>query len=164
MTIVILIGIALALFALVFVTRRRFGVLGLGLTAGVILQQLLGATVADFLESQGLPIEPLSYATAAQIFLILLPPLILLAGGPKYHDSRGALVGSLAFSLLATLFILGPLTRDLPTLDEGVKVVLDFIAEWRNVLVAGGVIAAVIDMFLAHGPKLPHRSSGKGHH
>lgn len=164
MTIVILIGIALALFALAFVTKRRFGVLGLGLTAGVILQQLLGATVADLFESQGVPIEPLSYSTAAQIFLIILPPLVLLAGGPKYHDNRGAIIGSLAFSLLATLFILGPLTRDLPTLDEGVKVVLDFIAEWRNVLVAGGVIAAVIDMFLAHGPKLPHRSSSKSHH
>lgn len=161
MTLVIIIAIFLALFALAFITKRRFGVLGLGLAAGVVLQQLMGAGLAGLLESQGVPIEPLSYNTAAQIFLILVPALTLLSGGPKYRDSKGAVIGSTAFSLLATLFILGPLTRDLPTLDTSVRTVLDFIAEWKNILVAGGVVAAVVDMVLAQGPKLPRRGKEK---
>jgi len=161
MTIVILVAILLALFALAFVTKRRFGVLGLGLAAGVVLQQLLGSGLADILESRNVPIEPLSYNTAAQVFLILAPALILLIGGPKYHDNKGAVIGSLLFAFLATLFVLGPLTKDLPTLDANVKVVLDFIAQWQNILVAGGVAIAVVDMFLAHGPKLPSKGHNK---
>ena len=47
MALVIILGIAVVLFILAFLTKRRFGVLGLGLAAGVVLSQLWAVTLVD---------------------------------------------------------------------------------------------------------------------
>lgn len=160
MTLVIILGIAASLFVLAFVTKRRFGVLGLGLAAGVVLSQLWAPTLSGFLRSQGLPVEPLSHLTVAQVLLTLVPALLLLSAGPKYHDRKGALIGSLLFAVLATLFVISPITRDF-SVEGDTSPVFDFITTWQNVLVAAGVALAIVDMLLAHGPKLPRRGKEK---
>lgn len=156
----IILGIAVTLFVLAFVAKRRFGVLGLGLAAGVVIAQLWAVSLATYLKSQGSSVEPLSHATVAQVFLTLLPALLLLTAGPKYHDKKGALIGSLLFAVLATLFIISPITRDF--LVEGdTSPFFDFISKWQNVLVAIGVALAIADMLLAHGPRLHKRGKDK---
>ncbi len=160
MVLVIIIGIAAALFLLAFVTKRRFGVLGLGLAAGVVLSQLWSVTLASVLQSQQLPVGPLSYSTLGQVAIILVPSLLLLIGGPKYRNNRGAIIGSLLYAAFAMLFIIAPITRDFAVAGD-TSPVFDFIAQWQNVLIALGVVLAIIDMLLAHGPKFPHRGKEK---
>lgn len=160
MALVIILGIAVVLFLLAFMTKRRFGVLGLGLAAGVVLSQLWAVTVAAVLESQKVPVDPLSYSTVGQVAIILIPSLLLLIGGPKYHDKKGALVGSLLYALFATLFIIAPITRDFAVAGD-TSPIFDFIAQWQNVLIALGVVLAIIDMMLAHGPKFPRHGKEK---
>lgn len=161
MTLVIIVVIILALFGLAFVTKRRFGVLGLGLAAGAILAQSWGREVAHWLESSHVPVQPLSYFTAATVLLILLPPLLLLIGGPKYNERKYAIIGSACFALLGTMLLIGPLTTDLPMADNNIRSVLVFVARWQNVLIACGIALAIIDTLLAHGPKLPGRKHSK---
>jgi hypothetical protein len=161
MTLVIIVAIALALFSLAFITKRRFGVLGLGLAAGAVLAEEWSRDVGRFLEATDSPVEPLSVTTAATVILILVPALLLLIGGPKYAERRGALIGSLLFALLGTMLLIGPLTTDLPTMDGGVKPALDFVAKWQNLLIAGGIAIAIVDMLSAHGPKLSGRGKSK---
>lgn len=153
MTLVIIVGIALVLFGLAFGTKRRFGVLGLGLAAGVLLAQNAFGPVAEFFKDYVVPVGPLSYDTAAIVFLTLLPALLLLIGGPKYASKKAAILGSVAFALLGTLLILGPLTTELPTLEPAVKSTLDVIAQYQSVIVASAIIAAVIDTIMQHGSK-----------
>lgn len=160
MALVIIIGIAVVLFLLAFFTKRRFGVLGLGLAAGVVLSQLWAVTVAAALESQKIPVDPLSYSTVGQVAIILIPSLLLLIGGPKYHHKKGALVGSLLYAAFAVLFVIAPITRDFAVAGD-TSPILDFIAQWQNALIALGVVLAIIDMLLAHGPKFPRRGKEK---
>lgn len=161
MTLVIIIAIALALFGLAFVTRRRFGVLGLGLAAGAILAQNWSREVARWLEDGHIPIQPLSHFTAATLILILLPPLLLLISGPKYSERKYAIIGSICFALLGTMLLIGPLTTDLPTTDSSIRSALISVARWQNVLIAVGIALAIIDTLLMHAPKFPSRKHSK---
>ena len=160
MELVIILGSAVTLFTIAFVTKRRFGVLGLGLAAGVVLSQLWAVSLSIFLKNQGVQVEPLSHLTVAQVLLTLLPALLLLTAGPKYHDKRGAFLGSLLFAVLAVLFTVSPITRDF-SIEGDTSPIFDFITQWQNVLVGVGVALAIADMLHAHGPKLPRRSKDK---
>ena len=153
MTLVIIIGIAIALFGLAYSTKRRFGVLGLGLSAGVLLAQNATNFIAKLLETNHIPVAPLTHDISATVALTLLPALLLLVAGPSYFSKRSAFIGATVFAVLGTLLILGPLTTALPTLDSGIKQTLDFIARWQGVIITVAIIAAVFDTILLHSSK-----------
>lgn len=153
MTLVIIVAVLLALFALAFLTKRRFGVLGLALAAGALLAANADDMMADFLQIGGIPVEPFSYNTAAIMFLTLLPALLLMLGGPKYTEKRTAFVGAVAFALLGTLLLLGPLTTTLPTLEPSIKATLDTIAQYQSGIIATAIAIAVLDTIFMHTAK-----------
>ena len=159
MTLVVIFVIALSLFALAFLAKRRFGTLGLGLAAGALLSTQLTRDVSVLIEKNSLPVEPLTSSSAASVALILLPALVLLLSGPVYKSKKGALVGAAAFALMGTMLILGPLTTTLPLLDEGVDTVLNFIAKYESLLLATAVIGAVLDSWLTHNVKSHRKKS-----
>ncbi len=161
MTLVIIIGILLILFGLAFITKRRFGVLGLALAAGVLLAQTAGKYVGDILEKNQFPVAPLTPDAAASVLLILLPALLLLVAGPRYSRARSVLIGSAAFAVLATLLILGPLTTALPTQDESIRQSLTVISNWQGVIITAGISVAVLDTLLLHSGKLSRSRHGK---
>lgn len=161
MTLIVILVVAVALFGIAFFTKRRFGILGLALTAGVVLAQSATRYVADFFESQNLPVEPLSYHSAATVLLILLPALILLAGGPTYASKKAAVVGALGFALLGTFFLLGPLTTALPTSDLSVREALIKIAQSQDIIIIVALVLALIDTFMVHGAAGRHRKASK---
>lgn len=159
MTLVVILVIALSLFALAFLTKRRFGTLGLALAAGALLSAQLTRDVSTLIEKNDLPVEPLTSSSAASVALILLPALVLLLSGPAYKSKKGTLIGATAFALMGTMLILGPLTTTLPLLDEGVDAVLNFIATYESLLLATAVIGAVLDTWLTHNVKSHRKKS-----
>jgi len=159
MTIVLIVIIFGALTALAFVTKRRFGVLGLSLAAGVVLSQNATRYVSDFFANNSVPVEPLTYNSAAAITLIMLPPLVLMFGGPKYSSHKTAIFGAVGFGLLATFFLIGPLTSSLPPAQASVRDALLLISDWENVIVIIALLLALLDTFLVHGiSKSPGKS------
>lgn len=158
MTLVVILVIALSLFVLAFLSKRRFGTLGLALAAGALLSSQLTRDVSMLIEKNELPVEPLNSTSAASVALILLPSLVLLLSGPAYKTKKGALLGAAAFALMGTMLILGPLTTTLPLLDEGVDAVLNFIATYESLLIAVAVIGAVLDSWLTHNLKSKHKA------
>ena len=157
MTLIVILVVAIALFGIAFLTKRRFGILGLALAAGVVLAQSATSYVSDFFRQQNLPVAPLSYNDTATVLLIMLPSLILLAGGPTYSSKKMAIVGALGYALLGTFFLLGPLTTALPTQDPGVRDVLVRVAQSRDIIVIVALVLALIDTFMVHG------SAGRRH-
>lgn len=160
MTMVILIAIALSLFALAFVTRRRYGVLGLGLAAGVVLATNAKVFVSDFYEINRVPVAPFSTDAAAIVTLVLLPALLLLISGPSYSDKRLAIAGSAGFALLGTLLLLGPVATALPFNDPGMARTMSSIAAHQKTLVAIAIGLAVLDTILLHNT-LPRPKKSK---
>ncbi len=150
---IMLVAIAVILFLLAFITKRRFGVLGLALCAGSLLATALTADLAGLMTSQNISLQPLSDMTLASILLIMLPSLLLLFAGPKYVSRRGVIIGSLGYALLAILLLLGPLSQSL-SFDTAARDMLQQVARYESTLIAIAVVFAVIDMWFTHIPRL----------
>lgn len=161
MTLVIILVILCALFAIAFVTKRRFGVLGLGLAAGVVLAQNASQLVGQLFEQNSVPVAPLSYDSAATVTIILLPAIVLLCGGPTYRSKKAALLGALGFALLGTFFLLGPITTALPESEQTIRNVLITLAQWQNLCVIIALALALIDTFMVHGAAAKHYNHAK---
>jgi hypothetical protein len=161
MTLMILLGIGLVLFSLSFVTNRRYGVLGLGLTAGLVLSQEVSKELADFLKYLDFPVEPLPFMTAAGMFLILAPALIMLFSGPKYTDKRYAIIGSVLFAIYGIVLLIAPLVSSMPSADRAaIQPLLTMLAMNTSLIITVGVVTAVLDVMHSQG-KAPLGKKGK---
>ena len=161
MTIVLLLAVLIGLFLLAFFTKRRFGVLGLSLAAGVVLSQYAARYLTQFYESNQLSFGPLSYNSASIITLTVLPALMLLISGPKYSTNKSAMVGSIGFALLGMFFIAGPLTASLPPAEPLVRDILLLIGEWENLIVVIALALALVDTFMVHNLSIKKPKSKK---
>src|SRR5690349_5054973 len=143
-----MIGVLGLLFIMAYVTNRRFGILGLGLTAGSLLSTHLSGLLTPFLEDQGLSMvaPPLALVVAAA--LVLAPAVLLLFGGPSYTLAWQQVLGSVAFAVLGFAFLFDPLTLALQ-LDGAGVVAATFLRDYIEIIIVVGVIAALVDVLLA---------------
>lgn len=149
---IVLAIVAAALFVTVYVTKRRVGVLGLGLAAGAILSNLWVGDLTPLVAQAGIEIirPPLSSVVATVI--TLLPALVLLFGGPGYKTAWQRMVGSLIFAMLAIVLLLEPLGAAL-VIDEAGKPLFEFLQRHQNILITAGLTFAVVDLLLTRSPK-----------
>ena len=103
----ILIGVAAVLFVLAYATKRRFGVLGLGLAAGYVVSQLWQNDIPSAVQAIGVDLGTVPLETVVTLVVLLLPSLVLLFGGPVYKTKRGRFIGALLYVVVAVLFSLG---------------------------------------------------------
>lgn len=160
MSLPFLLILAVLLFGLAYVTKRRFGVLGLGLIAGLVLSQQISKDTANVLKYLDFPVGSLTFPVAASVMLILAPALLMLISGPKYSDKRLAIGGSVIFAIFATILLLGPISLSLVMSDRSLQPLLSTIALNSPMLISTGVMLAVVDTMYAHGKK-PVGKKGK---
>lgn len=153
MNVIIIVAITLAtLFALMFFTKRRFGVLGLALAGGYVLSQMWAEAATPLVEQAGLQIvaPPLNVIVATGI--ILLPAVLLLFSGPKYSKVPQRVIGSLAFALLAFAFMTDSLGSAMVLEGEG-KVYFDTIVDNSGYIITAGLVFALFDILSIRKPK-----------
>ena len=160
MSLPFLIVLALLLFGIAYVTKRRFGVLGLGLVAGLVLSREISKETAEVLKYLDFPIGSLTFPIVASVLLILAPALLMLISGPKYTDKRLAIGGSVAFALFAVILLLGPISISLVMSDRSLQPLLSTMAQKSPMLISIGVVLAVVDTMYAQGIK-PLGKKGK---
>lgn len=163
MTSLIVIGVlAVVLFVLAFVSKRRIGVLGLALGAGALLSAMWGGSVTPLLERSGVVLSspPLSAVVAAG--LIILPALILIVSGPKYHGSGGRLFGAAAFSVLAVVLLSDALEAALVIEGLGAQILASTKAA-KPYIITVGLTIALIDVLMTKSTHGSH-AKGKGKH
>lgn len=150
---IVLLILLTVLFALTFFTKRRFGVLGLALTAGATLSGLWTPDVVPIVQQAGVELvaPPLSSVVAAAI--ILLPAVVLLFSGPTYSSKLQRAIGSLVFSLLALAFMLEPLEGALVLEGDG-KRLFDILVEYRVWIITAGILLALADLLFVKTPKI----------
>lgn len=154
--------IAAVLFITAFISKRRFGILGLALTAGAAVSDIWKYDATLVIASTGiLPKGPLAEALVPSL-IILLPAIVLFFTGYKYKSIFGRIVGSLLFTLLALAFLVTPLGVTLPIDGTGAQV-YNFLLNNKEIIIGAGVVCAVIDLFLRRSPH-PVEQSGKKHH
>lgn len=152
LTLAILGGSLVLLFALAFLMKRRFGVLGLALTAGSLLSAYWTDAVKAFLETQGITLVAPPLTSVVALSLILLPPVLLLFGGPKYNGKLQRLLGSFLFALMAFLIVLPTLTS-IFVIESNAEAIVQILMQYKNSALAALIVYAVIDTMLAQGGK-----------
>ncbi|MAU34101.1 hypothetical protein CL689_01330 [Candidatus Saccharibacteria bacterium] len=153
MTVVLIFAaIAVVLFLAAFFSKRRFGLLGLALTAGATLSTIWSYDAGLLLSSLGVfPNGPLTNAVALSA-VVLLPALLLLFHGYSYKSLIGRLVGALLFTLLALAFLVEPLEFALPLTGTAGQVYAT-INGYKDIIISAGVIIAVVDLFFTKPAK-----------
>lgn len=152
---VIVLGV---LFALAFLTKRRFGVLGLALAAGAMLSALWAETLTPVIEEAGVSVDVPPMITLVSICLVLLPAVLLLFSGPSYRGLPARLVGAFCFAALALALLVEPLGSALVLTGDS-RTVYEFFVDNRVYIVTAGLVLALFDLLATHTSK--HHKSPK---
>lgn len=153
-------GLAVVLFAGAFVSRRRFGLLGLALTAGAMLSTLWSYDAGLIVSSTGLLPEGVITQAGVQSFVVLLPAILLLFHGYSYKKPIPRVIGSLLFTALALAFLVEPIGYALPLEGDGATVYAT-LKEYKDVIISAGVVLAVVDLFFTKPAHLADKSDKK---
>ncbi len=150
MEVLLLIGlIVVILFVVAFVTKRRFGVLGLALAAGYVLSQLWEHYIPHVVQFFGLDMVIVSPVTLVTIVIILLPSVALFFGGPVCRTTRGRLIGSLLYAVLAVIFCMGALEHTMVLSGSG-KIAFDAVVDFRPYILTLALMVSIVDVMHAH--------------
>lgn len=157
MNILIIYGVALVLlFALAYVTKRRFGVLGLALAAGSMLSGMWSAEITPLVRDAGVDIVAPPLATLVSVALVLLPATVLLFSGPSYRHRNERLIGAFLFASLAVALLVEPLGSGLVLVGQS-REIYEWLLEYRVWIVTVGLTVALVDLLFARNSS--HRSS-----
>lgn len=154
-------GIALLLFAGAFISKRRFGLLGLALTAGATLSTIWTYDAGLVVSSLGLLPEGVITQAVTQSLVVLLPALLLLFHGYSYKKLVSRIIGSLLFTALAIAFLIEPIGYALPLDGAGVAV-YNALKDNKEIIISIGVILSVVDLFFTK-PAIVHEKTKKKH-
>lgn len=148
-----------ALFALVFLTKRRFGLLGFALAVGSILSELWSKDVTPLVKSAGIELVAPPLLTVVAAALLLLPALVLIVKAPAQKHLLQRSVSAAAFAALAVAFLL-PVFGDALVIEGQGKAIYDTLVNYRPWIVTVGLVYALVDIFMARGG---HGSHAKEH-
>lgn len=161
MNILIILAIIFGLlFAVAYITRRRFGVLGLALSAGAMLSEMWTDAVTPLVQRAGVELFAPPLTTVVAAGLVLLPAVLLLFSGPTYGRGPQRLVGSAAFALLAAALILTPLGNAL-NFDPLSRSIFIFLDENKTFIITAGIAYALFDILTLKTPRHKHRNKEK---
>lgn len=158
--IIVFAGLAVLLFAGSFISKRRFGLLGLALTAGATLSTIWSYDAGLMVSATGLVPEGVITQAATQSLVVLLPAILLLFHGYAYKNMVSRIVGSLLFTVLALAFLVEPIGYALP-LDGIGNTVYSTIKEYKDVIISVGVILAIADLFFTKPAHLAAKAHKK---
>lgn len=159
--IIVFSAVAVVLFLGAFISRRRFGLLGLALTAGATLSTIWSYDAGLVVASTGLLPEGVITQAATQSLVVLLPAILLLFHGYAYKNIVSRIIGSLLFTALALAFLVEPIGYALP-LDGFGATVYETLKSNKDIIISVGVILAVVDLFFTK-PAPKSESSKKKH-
>ena len=153
---IVFIVVLVLLFALAYLTKRRFGVLGLALAAGSMLSELWAAQLTPLVRDAGLVVQNPPLITLVSVVLVLLPASFLLFSGPSYRDTHKRIFGAFLFAALAVALLIEPIGSALVLQGEG-RTMYEFFVDNRVYIVTVGLIIAVFDLLGAHTAKPPKK-------
>lgn len=138
--------LAIVLFLGAFISKRRFGLLGLALTAGATLSTLWSYDAGLVVSSTGLVRDGVVTQAVTQSLVVLLPAILLLFHGYAYKNRISRIVGSLLFTVLALAFLIEPIGYALPLEGVGAQVYAT-LKDYKDIIISVGVVLAIVDLF-----------------
>jgi hypothetical protein len=146
--IVILIFLIVTLYVGAFLSKRRFGLIGLGLAAGAIISPIWGETAGYVISATGLVSDSMLVNTVALSMLILLPAVLFMFNGHSYKYLVERILGSLLFTILAAAFLIGPIGAAY-TFTGPIEGMYSWLVVNKELIIGVGVALAVVDLMIA---------------
>lgn len=150
----ILIVVGVVLFFLAKLTKRRCGVLILGLGAGVVLGGMWQYEAALLIEVAGVKAPMATINSLAAILIIIFPALAMLIRGPRHRKGIGRVVGPVLFALFGIVVLSTHIAGLFPAEGPGV-VIFRWLSDNYDWLVTIGFLCAIIDVILSKPKKTP---------
>lgn len=159
MSVVIVFAIlAVLLFVGSYISKRRFGLLGLALAAGSILSTIWNYDAGLVVGAVGIfPAGPVTTAVTLSL-IVILPAILLLFHGYTYKTVVGQIVGALLFTLLALAFLVEPLGHAFVLEGTGADI-YGWLVDNKDLIISIGMIFAVVDLFFTKPAHLGTRHS-----
>jgi hypothetical protein len=149
--------LAVSLFVASYITKRRFGLLGLALASGYLLSNIWGYNAGLVAGIFGVPYNPLTSAIIL-VAITMLPPIVLLFHGYTYKSFIGRVVGAVLFTILALAFLVVPLGHILNLQGFGVDV-YNWMLKNKDTIIGLGLPLAVADLFFTRPAGLNDKKS-----
>ena len=150
--VLVMIGLVVALFVAAFLSKRRFGVLGLGLAAGAVVSPIWGENAGYVVSLTGVVGKGSLVDAIAVALLILTPAVLFMFHGYTYKHIIGRVVGSLLFTVLAIAFLVVPI-GSIVVFSGPVGNAYNWIVAYRELIISVGVALAVADFLFARTPQ-----------
>jgi len=144
--VIVFFGVVAILFAGAYFSKRRFGLLGLALTAGAALSSIWGYEAGLITQALGVIGDGSVSQAVAQSILILLPAILLLFHGYAYKNTIARVIGSLLFAVFALAFLVEPLGHVLPLSGFGATA-FNWIVANKSIIIGAGIICSIVDIF-----------------
>lgn len=154
----IILGAVVGLFVAAFISKRRFGVLGLGLAAGAVISPIWSESASYVVPLIGVSIPSAIVDVIAASLLILIPAILFMFNGPSYKHIVWRVVGALLFTILAVALLVGPVGSILAFTGQ-VGDVYRLVVQYKDLIIGIGVALAVADFLIAK----PTQKSDKKH-
>lgn len=148
--IVIFFTLVALLFGGSYVTKRRFGVLGLALAGGSVLAKVWGEEAGLLFSAEGLRLGTLSPENFSLVVILLLPAFALMLHGPRHDSSLQKIGAPFLFTLLALALALQPLQPLLTSSGTGIAIYRNLM-QYRDLIVSVGVVLSLADIFFLKG-------------
>lgn len=149
------------LFLVAYLSKRRFGILGLALCAGSLLSNSWANSLTPYLEKQGVHLIAPPLLAVVSGALLLAPAFILMLRSPSYHVSIQRFVGSLLFTVLAFVFLLDSIKLALPHLMGIARFVSSQATYFSSLIIAVSIVLALLDIVLTKNPPANSKHSAK---
>ena len=135
----------LGLLAASFMSKRRFGTLGLALAAGSVLSTIWSTDASLIVSALGVVPNGSLTTGVTLVGVTLLPSVVLMFKGKKYKTIISRLVGSVAYATLAIGLMLNPLMSMFPVTDGNL---LQPLIVNKSLIIGLGLTLAVVDLLL----------------
>jgi hypothetical protein len=152
-----LIVIAVTLCILAYTTKRKYGLPVLALVGGSIISTYWSSYIATTLKEAGIVLVSPPLVVVVAVGLILLPCVIMLTVGPKYHKKHQHILSAVFIGFVATVLTVTTVTNVSPELIQG-DTLAQQIKVLQPIIIVIAIIAGIADSFVHHLPSKSKKS------
>jgi len=143
--------IVVCVFGFAFAAKKRLGLAGIALAVGYIISGAWGNTVANFVSKYSPSVVASITNYGIEAIIVILPAILLIVFGdsPKYKSIIWHLVGAIAFTMLASTFIV-LIMGDSGSINDGFGAqAYSFIQNNSSVIIVSCLIFSLLDIIAA---------------
>lgn len=141
-------GSILIVFVISLIFKKRFGLMGLGLCAGYILNEFAKNSIVKLLGGFSVNGYMLG-SDVIQLLIVISPMLVLLFFSKKCKNHILRIVNSLAVAVLSAAFTVSIFSFSNSNLFSYEYDVYNFINSYRSLIIVAGITYSIVDIVLS---------------